>query len=192
MYSGQIRVNMLNQFGHCGRESTELEVALRCMLVHIHSYRSSVARNGIRREGEQRECRSGKEEYKNEKRETSRSPRLGVDVKHVTLLHIELEQTARNLRDIVLELEIGDVLVVGQMEVLPGLCLLDLLTPNGLRDLLLFLDRVDNITIPICVAFSMFAAGVDKDVVDGLDALRWAIDDCVLCLLQTTDAGLAL
>ncbi len=119
-------------------------------------------------------------------------PRLGVDVEHVTLLHVELEEATGNLRDTGFELEVGDVLVVGQVEVLPGLGLLDLLTANGLRDLLLLLDGIEDITITVCLAFTMCATGVEKNVVDGVDALHWAGDESVLRLLQTTDTGLAL
>src|SRR6267154_183106 len=122
----------------------------------------------------------------------SHLPRLGVDVDHVTLLHVELEEATGNLKDMGFELEEGDILVIGQMEVLPSLGLLDLLTANGLRDLLLLLDDIENITITIRLAFTVCAAGVEKDVVDGVDALNWAGDETVLCLLQTTDTGLAL
>jgi hypothetical protein len=122
----------------------------------------------------------------------SHLPRLGVDVEHVILLHVELEEATGNLRDTGFELEVGDVLVVGQVEVLPGLGLLDLLTPNGLGDLLLLLDGIEDITITVRLAFTMCAAGVEKNVVDGVDALHWAGDEFVLCLLQTTDTGLAL
>ena len=122
----------------------------------------------------------------------SHLPRLGVDVEHVTLLHVELEEATRNLRDTRFELEVGDVLVIGQVEVFPRLGLLDLLTPDGLGDLLLLLDSIEDITITVCIAFSMCAAGVEKDVVDGVDALHWAGDELVLGLLQTTDTGLAL
>ena len=122
----------------------------------------------------------------------SHLPRLGVNVEHVTLLHVELEEATGNLRDTGFELEVGDVLVIRQMEVLPSLGLLDLVTPNDLRDLLLLLDSIEDITIAVCVAFTMCAAGVEEDVVDGVDALHWAGDECVLCLLETTDAGLAL
>ena len=113
----------------------------------------------------------------------SYTPRLGVDVEHVILLHAELDEAARNLRDTRFELEVGDVLVFGQVEVLPSLGLLDLLAPNHLRDLLLLLDNVDNITETISVAFSMHAAGMEEDVVDGVDALHWAGDESVFGLL---------
>ena len=119
-------------------------------------------------------------------------PRLGVDVEHVTLLHVKLEEATRNLRDTSFELEVGDILVIRQLEVLPSLGLLDLLTADGLRDLLLLLDSIDNITVTVSIAFTMCAAGVEKDVVDGVDALHWAADESVLGLLQTTDTGLAL
>jgi hypothetical protein len=122
----------------------------------------------------------------------SHLPRLGVDVEHVILLHVELEEATRNLRDNGFELEVGDVLVIGQVEVIPSLGLLDLLTLNGLCDLLLLLYGIENITITECLAFSVCTAGVEKDVVGGVDALHWAGDESVLCLLQTTDTGLAL
>lgn len=122
----------------------------------------------------------------------SHLPRLGVNVEHVTLLHLELEETARDLRDTGFELEVGDVLVIGQVEVLPRLGLLDLRAPDGLRDLLLLLDGVEDVAIPVRLAFAVRAAGVQKDVVDGVDPVRWPADEPVLCLLQTADAGLAL
>jgi hypothetical protein len=111
------------------------------------------------------------------------TPRRSIDVEHVILLHAELEEAARNLRDTGFELEVGDVLVFGKVEVLPGLGLLDLLAPDHLRDLLLLLDNVDNITDTICVALSMHAAGVEENVVDSVDALHWAGDESVLGLL---------
>lgn len=122
----------------------------------------------------------------------SHLPRLGVDIEHVILLYVELDEATRNFGDSGFELEVGDILVVGQLEVLPGLGLLDLLTSDDLRHLLLFLDGIDDITIPVCLTFSKCAASVEKNVVDGVDALHWAGDESVLCLLQTTDAGLAL
>ena len=119
-------------------------------------------------------------------------PGLGIDVEHVTLLHVKLEEATGDLGDTRFELEVRDVLVIGQLEVLPSLGLLDLLTADGLRDLLLLLDGVDDITKTVCVAFAVRAAGVEEDVVGGLDALHWAGDKPVLGLLQTTDTGLAL
>src|SRR6266852_2363838 len=138
--------------------------------------------------------RSGKRKKKRRmgERMSGYLPCLGVDVEHVTRLHVELEEATGNLRDTGFELEEGDVLVVGQLEVLPRLGLLDLLTANGLCDLLLLLDGIEDITITVCIAFSMCATGVEKDVVGGVDALQWTGDESVLCLLQTTDTGLAL
>ena len=123
---------------------------------------------------------------------TSHSPSLSVDVEHVILLQIQLEEAARDLRNTGFELGVGDVPVVGQVEVLPGLGLLDLLSTDGLRDLLLLLDDVDDITNSVRLAFSVCAAGVEEDVVDGVDALRGAGDKSVLGLLQPAGAGLAL
>ena len=124
--------------------------------------------------------------------ETSRSPRLSIDIEHVILLDIELEETARDLRDTGFELEVGDVLVVGQMKVLPRLGLRDLLAADGLRDLLLLLDDIDDVAESVRIAVPVRAAGVEEDVVDGADALNGPRDDSVLGLLQSADAGLAL
>jgi hypothetical protein len=121
----------------------------------------------------------------------SHLPRLSVDVEHVTLLNVELEETARNLKNTRLELEVGDVPVVGQVKVSPSLGFLDFLTPNDLCDLLLLLDDVDYVTITKSVAFSMYKASVVKDVKDGVDAIPWPSYDSVLCLFQTADTGLA-
>jgi hypothetical protein len=68
----------------------------------------------------------------NESPLTSSGRRVAADVEHVTLLHVKLEEATGNLRDSRFELEVRDVLVVGQLEVLPSLGLLDLLTANGL------------------------------------------------------------
>jgi hypothetical protein len=145
------------------------------------------------REG--KECiKEWKVEEKGKRRKWERAshlPRLSIDVEHVTLLNVELEETARNLRNARLELEVGDILVVGQVKVSPGLVLLDLLTPNDLCHLLLLLDHVDYVTITISIAVSVYTASVEKNVMDGVDALHWASDDSVLCLFQTADTGLA-
>jgi hypothetical protein len=130
-----------------------------------------------------REGRKAKEVEEIGREGISYTPRLGVDVEHFILLHAELDEAARNLRDTGFELEIGDELVFGQVEVLPGLGLLDLLAPNHLRDLLLLLNNVDNITETIRIALSVHAAGMEEDVVDGVDALHWAGDESVFGLL---------
>src|SRR5258708_2829194 len=159
----------------------------------LHSHLFSAAWNGPRREGEHKRMEGGREKGKRRKRErASHLPRLSVDVEHVTLLNVELEETARNLRNPRLELEVGDVLVVGQVKVSPYLGLLDFLTPNDLCNLLLLLNGVDYVTITISLAFSMYTASVEKNVMDGVDAIHWASDDSVLCLFQTADTGLAL
>src|SRR5216684_7833150 len=160
--------------------------------VRIHSHLFSVACNGPTREGEHKRMEGGRERGKGEG--ASHLPRPSEDVEHVTLLNVELEETTRNLKNTRLELEVGDVLVVGQVKVSPGLGLLDFLTPNDLCDLLLLLDDVDYVTITISVAFSMYRASVVKNVKDGVDPThcQWASDDSVLCLFQTADTGLAL
>ena len=132
---------------------------------------------------------TGKREVKGGRR--CRSPRLSIDIEHVILLDTELEEAARHLRDTGFELEVRDVLVIGQMEVLPRLGLRDLLAPDGLRDLLLLLDDVDDLTEPIRIAVPVCATGIEEDVVDGADALHGAGDDSVLGFLQSAGAGLA-
>jgi len=139
--------------------------------------------------GNEREAtRSKREKRKRENHVRS----LSVDVEHVVLLYAELEEAARDLRHGDLEFDIGDVLVVGQVEVLPRLGLLDLLTANNLRDLLLLLDDVNNVAVSECLALAVGAAGVEKHIVDGVYALDGSRNEPVVCLLEAADAGFAL
>ncbi len=118
-------------------------------------------------------------------------PRLSVDVEHVILLHTELEEAARHLRGGVLELDERDVLVLREVEVLPRLGLLHLFAADGLRHLLLLLDNIDDVAVAIRMALSVGTAGVEEDVMDGVDALHRGSDESVVRLLQSTNAGLA-
>jgi len=110
-------------------------------------------------------------------------PRLRVDVEYIILLQIELEEATGHLGHDGFELSERNVLVVGQVEVLPRLGLLYLLAADGLRHLLLLLDNVDDVTVPIRMAVSVGAAGVEENVVNGVDALRGGGDESVLRLL---------
>ncbi len=77
------------------------------------------------------------------------------------------------------------------MEVLPRLGLLHLFAADGLRHLLLLLDNIDNVAVAIRMALSVGTAGVEEDVMDGVDALHRGSDESVVRLLQSTNAGLA-
>ena len=119
------------------------------------------------------------------------SPGLRVDVEYIILLQIELEEATGHLRHDGFELGERNVLVVGQVEVLPRLGLLHLLASDGLRHLLLLLDNVDDVAVPKRMAVSVGAAGIEENVVSGVDALHGGGDESVLGLLQSTNTGLA-
>ena len=118
-------------------------------------------------------------------------PRLGVNVEHVVLLYAKLEEAAGHFRRDSFELYERDVLVVGEVEVLPRLSLLDLLATYGLGHFLLLLDNVDDVAVTVRRTLSVRTAGVEEDVVDGVDALHRSGDESVVRLLQSTDTGLA-
>jgi hypothetical protein len=118
-------------------------------------------------------------------------PSLRIDVEHVILLHAEFEEATRDFRNDIFKLEKVDVLVVGQVEILPGFGLLDLLAANGLGHLLLLLDDVEHVAVSERLARAVGPAGVEQDVVDGVDTLHRGGDEPVVCLLQSADAGLA-
>ena len=87
-------------------------------------------------------------------------PGLRVDVEYIILLQIELEEATGHLGHDGFELCERDVLVVGQVEVLPRLGLLHLLAADVLRHLLLLLDNVDDVAVTIRMAVSVGAAGI--------------------------------
>ena len=122
----------------------------------------------------------------------SRSPRLSVAIEKAILLDTDLEEATQSLRHTRFELEVADVLVLGQTEVLSRLRLRNILATNRLRDLLLLLDNVNDVAEPVRVTAPMCATGVEEDVVDGADALYGTGDSSALGLLQSTDTGLAL
>ena len=63
-----------------------------------------------------------------------------------------------------------------------------MLTGLGLLDLFTLLDDVNNIAKPVRLAFSVCVAGLEEDVVDSVDALRWTGDKSALGLLQPAGA----
>ncbi|KAJ7734645.1 hypothetical protein B0H16DRAFT_1695826 [Mycena metata] len=82
----------------------------------------------------------------------------------------QIYQPPRNLIDLVLQLDVGDVLVPAELKVLPLLRLLHLLAVNSLGNLLRLLVHVDDIAPAECVAGAVGPGDILKNVVYGVDA----------------------
>jgi len=81
-------------------------------------------------------------------------------------------ESSSDLGDGCADLDEREVLVVAEVEVLPLLLLLDLLSFNCLGNFLLLLNNVNDVAPPESVSGTMSPFCIQEDVVCGVDALK--------------------
>lgn len=86
---------------------------------------------------------------------------------------------------------IGPPLVLSEFKVLPGLGLADFLAADRLGDLLLFLDRVEDVAVPKAVHLAVLGADIREDVGDDGDVLVRGRDELVGREGASADASLS-
>ncbi len=73
-------------------------------------------------------------------------PRSRINVEDVTLFHPQVDQPSPKLRDHLFEFEVGNILVVTELEVFPLLFLVNLFPVHDFLHVLLFFDNVNDVS----------------------------------------------